>query len=254
MLICPECGTRNAAGTRFCTNCGAYLEWEAAPSPAPVPPPRPAPGPSPEPELQRSQHNRDRSGQDDGTDRRRIPHNPDKVRKLPPDALPDRPEGPGKDDRTTVLPRVPDQESHPRAPHRPGDPPPVPPEESRPRPPRPPDEEPETPPAPGEIVCPRCGAGNPPDRHFCRRCALDLSRALAPPPPQPVGQSRPHRKGLSPLLWGLIVLVVLVAVYLLYAGFAASAAEGPLGHDDPAGRTWHQSSTPPGVGPGIDAQ
>jgi ribosomal protein L40E len=253
MLICPECGTRNAAGTRFCTNCGAYLEWEAAPSPAPVPPPPPAPAPSPEPGPQRSRRGPGRSGQGDGTGQERVPHNPDKVRRLPPDSLPDPSEAPGRDDRTTVLPRVPDRGPLPRDGHRPGDPPPVPPEESRPRPPRPADEEPE-PPAPGEIVCPRCGAGNSPDRHFCRRCALDLSRALAPPPSRPAEQPRRRRKGLSPIVWVLVVLVVLLAAYLVYTGTTGSGADSALGPDVPAGTTWSRSSVPPGGGPGVDAQ
>jgi hypothetical protein len=27
MIVCPECGTRNPAGTQFCGECGTFLEW-----------------------------------------------------------------------------------------------------------------------------------------------------------------------------------------------------------------------------------
>lgn len=48
-MFCRKCGTKNAEGTKFCTNCGAPLE---APSPAiqsgaPVPPSATAPQPTP---------------------------------------------------------------------------------------------------------------------------------------------------------------------------------------------------------------
>ena len=40
MLICNECGTRNDDDERFCSECGAYLEWDGhrveVPSPTPV--------------------------------------------------------------------------------------------------------------------------------------------------------------------------------------------------------------------------
>ncbi|MFI7482647.1 hypothetical protein ACH9EU_09535 [Kocuria sp. M1R5S2] len=62
--------------------------------------------------------------------------------------------------------------------------------------------------APGEVACPRCGAGNSPERHFCRRCALELGRTghavpAEPPPPPP-------RRRPSPVLWAVLALVLLV--------------------------------------------
>ncbi|MUN61951.1 zinc-ribbon domain-containing protein [Kocuria sediminis] len=260
MLICPECGTRNTAGTRFCTNCGTYLEWDNGPHPTPgramstptsapepwrndpAPTPEPRPVPAPERHAEPSSEQHPTVPQDEpASEPVRTHHKEGKVSKWPANPEPD--------DRTVVLPRMPENEARSRSGHRPGDPPPIPPEEIRVRHPRPPEEEPETPPAPGEIVCPRCGAGNSPDRHFCRRCALDLSRALASPPPQSAGQSRPRQKGLSPLVWALIVLVVLVVVYLVWNGVTASGSGSALGGELQAGRTWSRSSPPPGPVP-----
>ncbi|HWG99292.1 MAG TPA: hypothetical protein VNV66_08215, partial [Pilimelia sp.] len=30
MIVCQVCGTSNAAGERFCAQCGAFLEWDGA--------------------------------------------------------------------------------------------------------------------------------------------------------------------------------------------------------------------------------
>lgn len=38
MIVCAECGTRNAPGTQFCGECGSFLEWEGEPQDQPVPP------------------------------------------------------------------------------------------------------------------------------------------------------------------------------------------------------------------------
>ncbi|WP_211879948.1 NADase-type glycan-binding domain-containing protein [Pseudarthrobacter albicanus] len=45
----------------------------------------------------------------------------------------------------------------------------------------PPQDEPR--PLPGELICGRCGAGNKPDRNFCRRCAASLTEAAVVPNP-----------------------------------------------------------------------
>ncbi|WP_369268145.1 zinc ribbon domain-containing protein, partial [Streptomyces harbinensis] len=50
MISCPECGQGNAAGTRFCDACGAFLDWEEAEAREPQEPrngPGPAGGPVP---------------------------------------------------------------------------------------------------------------------------------------------------------------------------------------------------------------
>lgn len=46
MTPCRFCGFQNAAGTRFCNNCGSY-QWDAGELEAPVPPERPAKRPEP---------------------------------------------------------------------------------------------------------------------------------------------------------------------------------------------------------------
>ncbi|HEV2783970.1 MAG TPA: zinc-ribbon domain-containing protein [Actinophytocola sp.] len=36
MIVCTRCGTRNAADTEFCGNCGTFLEWQGAPAEEPA--------------------------------------------------------------------------------------------------------------------------------------------------------------------------------------------------------------------------
>ena len=100
----------------------------------------------------------------------------------------------------------------------------MPPGETQAPPPRPAHQQPDVP-APGEVACPRCGAGNSADRHFCRRCALEL-RGTAPrevPPPPP-----PPRRTPSPAVWVLIGLAALALLLLLGPQvLAALSASGP---------------------------
>lgn len=234
MQICPECGGRNAADAQFCSSCGTFLAWEdeqspprSGPStPGPVPEPGPPP-PPPRPEPP------SRPG------RGPTHHNPQKVRKLPADPAEQDPVE--QDDRTVALPRLPDgvpgpghRSSTPSPPDGTGrvgsssvrgpesvppsrEPPPVPPGDTRATPPRPAEHEPERLLAPGEVACPRCGAGNSPDRHFCRRCAMELRQDAPRAAPQP---SRPPREGRSPLVWVLVVLVALLVLWFLVALFS----------------------------------
>lgn len=250
MQICPECGTRNPAGAEFCSACNTFLAWDdqqppprtpapvsrpepgpgrdAIPSPPPPPPPR---AEAPEPSLRR--------------ERTAVRHHSEKVHRLPPDPA-------ELDDRTVALPRFPDVEPDPGGSHRWVDPPPpdgtdrvassskvqgpgsvppsrepsaVPPADTQAPLPRPSVREPETSLAPGEVACPQCGTGNSPDRHFCRRCALELRGAVAekPPPPPP-----PPRQGRSPVVWVLVVLVALVLlVWLVQRSEGSQEASGP---------------------------
>lgn len=199
------------------------------PRPAPEPTPRPAPGPSPGPRPMGSTG----SSRAMGTTGTR--HNPEKVRRLSAQPADQDP----TDDRTVPLPRWPGPApgaGHGQARLRPPDgtertgstvhgPGAVPPsktfEETPPvddhRPPAsPPRTQRRRAPAPGETPCPRCGTGNPPDRHFCRRCALELGGAgrevrVEPPPP-------PRPRGLSPAVRALLVLVVLAVAVLVVLG------------------------------------
>jgi ribosomal protein L40E len=246
MQTCPECGTRNAAGAEFCSSCGAYLAWEDEQSPprpgSPAPPPAPETSrrpPPPRPERPAPPQSRPeplprpsppRSGPVPGPGRGPTRHNPQKVRRMPPD--PDE-----RDDRTVVLPRIPDDvpgpghwPSNPSPPdgteragssstvRGPGpvpptrEPPPVPPGNTRAWAPRPLEGEPERSIAPGEVACPRCGTGNPPERHFCRRCATELRRDAPRPVPPPPTRSR---RGRSPMVWVLGVLAALLVLWLL---------------------------------------
>jgi hypothetical protein len=67
------------------------------------------------------------------------------------------------------------------------------------------------PPKPGDLVCDSCGAGNDPNRKFCRQCGSSLVAAVVEPkvpwwkrffrrnkrkvpPPQPTGPGRPTKK------------------------------------------------------------
>lgn len=252
MQTCPECGTRSPAGAEFCSSCGTFLAWEdeqpppRAGSPAPTtvpapgpPPPRPAPRPDPPPPPPRSGPSSDHG-------RRPTQHNPEKVHKLPDE--PDEPDPLEQDDRTVVLPRLPDHEPGAWRPsdhlppdgtgrqgsstvRGPGSIPPsrgpvaVPPGRTQTPPSRTPEHEPDRSLAPGEEPCPRCGAGNSPDRHFCRRCATELRREVtrAAPPP-----SRPPRQGRSPLVWVVVVLVALaLLLWLVPKVLAAPDASGP---------------------------
>jgi ribosomal protein L40E len=77
---------------------------------------------------------------------------------------------------------------------------------------------------PGDILCPACGAGNPPDRRFCRRCGRSLiggetvriawwRRLLLRLRRRPLAAgTRPVRRGRSRTLLPTAVVLVLVLV------------------------------------------
>ncbi|MEI2765941.1 MAG: zinc-ribbon domain-containing protein [Dermatophilaceae bacterium] len=83
-------------------------------------------------------------------------------------------------------------------------------------------------PQPGETVCRECGAGNAPDRKFCRRCGTDLADAVvvAPlpwwrrllrrrPETAPVAGTRPVRRRRRLPGGGLLRLLLVVAAVLV---------------------------------------
>ncbi|WP_157429098.1 NADase-type glycan-binding domain-containing protein [Agromyces salentinus] len=140
-------------------------------------------------------------------------------------------------------------------------------------------------PKPGDLVCPNCGAGNAPGRHFCRRCAA----ALEPEPDRshPVSHqaaigTRPKRR--RRFRYGWIVVVVLIAGLASLAWFlrspisgffataadrvvdssaynpvglgASSSAEGrgpELAHDGFSDRSWAPAPTGPATGESLSA-
>ncbi len=86
---------------------------------------------------------------------------------------------------------------------------------------------------PGDVQCPKCGAGNSPDRHFCQRCGTNLKlvaavpvrapwyRSILPARSAPAAGARP---GSAPVerRWGsaafrVIALGVIVLIVLAYA-------------------------------------
>jgi len=109
-----------------------------------------------------------------------------------------------------------------------------------PRRPVPADVQDEPPPRPGELICGACGAGNAPDRHFCRRCGASLadapvqqqrswwSRLLRPDPrPGPAAGTRPTYRRRRRFPTGLVVTIVVLG--LLAAGawyFRDTLADG----------------------------
>ncbi|KGN41303.1 zinc ribbon domain-containing protein [Knoellia aerolata] len=228
-VICTECGSVNEDGATFCGGCGAYLEWEGERIGPAEPEPEAEAEPVPEvPEPSR-------------------PTLVDRVKAglgLEADATPAADSGPVDPARTEV-------EAAPAA--VPGDDPgaqrrtvPVQPAPVRPAPARPvaarqpaavkpgteaslsgrkkPAPVEEHRPRPGETICGHCGAGNTPERKFCRRCGKDLAgAAVMPPPPwwRRLFQRRPRSisAGTRPVLKRrsrtprrLLVLVVLAAV------------------------------------------
>lgn len=225
MQTCPECGTRNAAGAQFCSNCGTFLAWEDDRSPARTGSPAPPPQRPPDPPPQAARPPREDSTPRPATPR--VVRTSTRVTPMPsssPPASPAAPSPPATPPPASTPPAASQPLRPPDGTERvtssrvrgPGSLPPsrepeaVPPGDTPAAPPRPRDQEADTP-APGEIVCSRCGAGNSPDRHFCRRCAMELRRSAprpAPPPPPP-----PARR--SPVVWVLAVLAALVVLWLL---------------------------------------
>lgn len=82
-------------------------------------------------------------------------------------------------------------------------------------------------PKPGDLVCPNCGAGNTPGRHFCRRCATPLGATANRRPvssAQPTAGTRPVvRTRRFRASW--VVIPTIVAVLAAIAWLA----RGPIG-------------------------
>jgi hypothetical protein len=74
----------------------------------------------------------------------------------------------------------------------------------------------ERPPAPGDLICPACGAGNRPDRRFCRRCAARLvAPAAAAASTQPAAGARPKTRSVRFPFTAVVVLAMMVALIVI---------------------------------------
>ncbi|MFC4055806.1 hypothetical protein ACFOY4_39485 [Actinomadura syzygii] len=175
--VCPDCGATGQGGS-FCDRCGAVLNWTPAhgvPLPAPdEPPPAEPPPPPPDTRIERPlppAPPRGAPGQRPAS-LPRPPAGPPEA--APPDRrvapLPGRP--PARDDRARrlLIPVTPETPAQPPpagpAPVLPGRP-----EAARPR------MRARGPEMTGGVPCPWCDTLNPPDRHFCRQCAMPLAAA-----------------------------------------------------------------------------
>src|SRR5262245_16660180 len=166
MIVCPECGTRNPAGTQFCGECGTFLEWAGD-------------------EGNTAAATATTTARSGGTTTAEPVSPPAPDTKLAP-------EPPGPKPVADEAPRPPEPKPEPLAP-RPPEPKPV--EKVEAKAEEKPDtgigrvqpdakqrryntvtsDEPETE-TPGDIECANCGVGNIATRKFCRSCGHLLAR------------------------------------------------------------------------------
>jgi hypothetical protein len=156
MIVCSTCGTTNRDGERFCGECGAFLAWEGTrvdPSTGePAAPPATGPAHGSGPAGQGGPASQGGSGAAG-------------VGSLPGRAGDARSEAESRAESRSEPAAVPAADRDPVA---------VQPGQAAPR--RPARPVPRERPAPvgGDVVCPRCQAGNDSSRRFCRSCGADL--------------------------------------------------------------------------------
>jgi len=175
--VCAECGAPNGLDEDFCGECGAYLEWDERRAAAAEPERAPA---VEEPAASRGIVERVKAAVGVGQaedDRAPEPATPTTQESVTPDAPAAEPASTAGEERPAgradaLVVRVPEQDgTGPRQPEavQPGRP------AARAR--RRPAARDREPLSPGDLVCGECGAGNRPDRKFCRRCGHDLAEA-----------------------------------------------------------------------------
>ncbi|QXJ21396.1 zinc ribbon domain-containing protein [Actinomadura graeca] len=189
---CADCGATDQSGS-FCDRCGAVLSWVRPEPPAAQPPPpaRPAPAeppPAPPAEAPPAPPTGASPAPPAGAPPAPLPSPPPAPPAEPPSPA-RRPAGdardtpfqatartehpPARDERARrlLVPVAPESEQRP-APQGPTPVLPGRPEAARPR-----MRATEHPDWSGGVPCPWCDTPNPPDRHFCRQCAMRLAAA-----------------------------------------------------------------------------
>jgi hypothetical protein len=68
----------------------------------------------------------------------------------------------------------------------------------------------------GEVTCPSCGAGNPPNNRHCQECGARLSQGPLPTAPRPAVQATAGVRAalaISALLFGVVVIALLFNIF-----------------------------------------
>ncbi|MFE9186827.1 zinc-ribbon domain-containing protein [Micromonospora haikouensis] len=213
MRTCDNCGAEVSPGDGFCGNCGAFLAWN---------------DPTPQPAPAATVHDATAEPVADTAAKPAAP-----VADTAADAVADAGDTAARRAAALVVPVRPADDD---GPGRPPDPVPA----SAPAEPPPAADQPravqpglpvapapvvrdfsgDTAGAPGDMVCPACGTGNPAGRSFCRRCGGPLAAPTGPAGAVPWWRRlrwprrRPGWGGLRRLLAVLVVLALLaVAVW-----------------------------------------
>jgi ribosomal protein L40E len=155
MIVCGQCGERNPSDAQFCGSCGAFLEWEGAQVDAAPGASVPASGGS-APVATSAVGSPPVGSPPVGSP----PVGSPPVGSPPVGSVPVASSGPA------VRAAEPAATAAEPAVVQPGE------QQVRRRVQAPPDDRPA---APGEVVCGSCGAGNDPQRRFCRRCGTALT-------------------------------------------------------------------------------
>lgn len=213
--VCGVCGAVNQVGEDFCGKCGSYLDWESE-----------ATASEPEPVVERvtvekpptavgrvksavglaSAHTSDDASEGQ---ERSVAEAGEQAREPHPEAT----------------------AAEPVAAVQPGT--------AAPRPRRRPTTTVDQPVQHGDLICGRCGAGNKPDRRFCRRCGQDLVEAEVTQLPwwrrtlvrvqrqRPNAGARPKqrrsRRRIRSLAFGVVILAVIATTAQVYRGSIFSA-------------------------------